>query len=275
MHRVSIRFVRKETRTWALAALKPFPDVGPLPFMAPWIKMIGSKCRLLKITMRDKATTLHRLLLLPDQLKLTEFPDSIVIIRDFLSQGFYCYSAPYLSLGAPHSWSENRFRLKSLLRKWLSYSWKLSFCSQMKWAKWSHLSQTEKGLNAEELRVKIPLFISKTHLSLFSSQLRRSDFAEAIQASSSWPSTCCCSPAAGQKKGPGQSRFGVEKRIFSQCVWAWQRISEPLCSGQSKGMQHELVVFGCFKASVAGAPTSYLNGTIQIKLANDAKGIRQ
>ena len=29
------------------------------PFMAPWIKMIGSKCRLLKITMRDKATTLH------------------------------------------------------------------------------------------------------------------------------------------------------------------------------------------------------------------------
>ena len=32
-------------------------------------------------------------------------------------------------------------------------------------------------------RVKIPLFISKTHLSLFSSQLRRSDFTEAIQAS--------------------------------------------------------------------------------------------
>ena len=97
-----------------------------------------------------------------------------------------------------------------------------------------------------------------------------------VLSSSSWPSTCCCSPALMvRKKGPGQSRFGVEKRIFSQCVWAWQRISEPLCSGQSKGMQHELVVFGCYKASVAGAPTSYLNGTIQIKLANDAKGIRQ
>ena len=186
MHRVSIRFVRKATRTWALAALKPFPDVGPLPFMAPWIKMIGSKCRLLKITMRDKATTLHRLLLLlvRQQAKLTEFPDSIVIIRDFLSQGFYCYSAPYLSLGAPHSWSENRFRLKSLLRKWLSYSWKLSFCTKMKWAKWSHCMGLLAPLVEGTLRrVKIPLFISKTHLSLFSSQLRRSDFAEAIQAS--------------------------------------------------------------------------------------------
>ena len=147
-------------------------------------------------------------------------------------------------------------------------------------ARWSEqsgvISLRLRRDSTEELRVKIPLFISKTHLSLFSSQLRRSDFAEAIQASSSWPSTCCCSPALMvRKKGPGQSRFGVEKRIFSQCVWAWQRISEPLCSGQSKGMQHELVVFGCFKASVAGAPTSYLNGTIQIKLANDAKGIRQ
>ena len=78
-----------------------------------------------------------------------------------------------------------------------------------------------------------------------------------------------------EKKGQVKAVLGWKNEFFSQCVWAWQRISEPLCSGQSKGMQHELVVFGCFKASVAGAPTSYLNGTIQIKLANDAKGIRQ
>ena len=41
-----------------------------------------------------------------------------------------------------------------------------------------------------------------------------------VLSSSSWPSTCCCSPALMvRKKGPGQSRFGVEKtNFFTVCV---------------------------------------------------------
>ena len=37
--------------------------------------------------------------------------------------------------------------------------------------------------------------------------------------------------ATAAAAGPGQHHFGWKKRIFSSLsVWAWQRISEPLCS---------------------------------------------
>ena len=40
---------------------------------------------------------------------------------------------------------------------------------------------------------------------------------------------------AAAAAGPGQHHFGWKKRIFSSLsVWAWQRISEPLCSGQHR-----------------------------------------